>query len=262
MKKFLLGGVALAAMFVGPAMAADMPVKAPVLKAPPPPAAYSWNGCYIGVAAGGAWGRSRHDGNPPGPIELTPFFDVSGGLAGVEYGCNYQFSGWVLGTESDWSWTNKDGRQNDTGPGGVPQFISETSEKWISTTRVRIGPNWDRVWLYATGGLAMARVEAGLTVPAPILAATTTFTDSHTLYGWTAGVGIEYALMNNWSVKGEYLYVRFNDKAYPFGNNPIVVAFNAQRSALNLDNHLFRVGFNYKFIDCLLICAAPVTARY
>jgi opacity protein-like surface antigen len=72
-------------------------------------------------------------------------------------------------------------------------------------------------------------------------------------------------LGNNWSVKGEYLYVKLDNKAFLFGNNPIVGpnGLNAQRSAVNLDDHVFRVGFNYKFIDCLLICgAAPVAAKY
>src|SRR3977135_4060421 len=50
MKKFLLGSVGLAAMLAGPAMAADMPIKAP----PPPPVAYyDWSGAYIGFNAGG-----------------------------------------------------------------------------------------------------------------------------------------------------------------------------------------------------------------
>ena len=56
MKKLLLGSVALIAIIAGPAMAADMPVKAPVLKAPPPVALYNWSGFYVGGQAGGAWG--------------------------------------------------------------------------------------------------------------------------------------------------------------------------------------------------------------
>jgi outer membrane immunogenic protein len=73
MKKFLLGGAALIAMFAGSAMAADMPVKAPVLKAPPPPpVVYNWTGCYIGGNVGGGWARVEHQqvGKviPPTPI--------------------------------------------------------------------------------------------------------------------------------------------------------------------------------------------------
>ena len=51
MKKFLLGSVALAAMFAWPAMAADMPVAPP----PPPVVYYDWTGAYIGFNAGGVW---------------------------------------------------------------------------------------------------------------------------------------------------------------------------------------------------------------
>lgn len=51
MKKFLLASVALAAI-AGPAMAADMPIKAP----PPPPVVYyDWTGAYIGFNAGSTW---------------------------------------------------------------------------------------------------------------------------------------------------------------------------------------------------------------
>src|SRR5258705_12668735 len=53
MKRFLLGSVALAAMIAGPAMAADMP-----LKAPPPVVVYSWTGCYVGGHVGGKSSRS------------------------------------------------------------------------------------------------------------------------------------------------------------------------------------------------------------
>src|SRR5262245_41408321 len=39
----------------GSAMAADIPVKAPVLKAPPP-AVWTWDGFYIGAHVGYSWG--------------------------------------------------------------------------------------------------------------------------------------------------------------------------------------------------------------
>src|SRR5713101_6756332 len=119
MKKLLLGSLVALTMGGSAAIAADMP-----LKAPPPVAVFSWTGCYVGIEGGGAWGRSRHDDlrvSVPGGNNFTPWFDVSGGLAGIEYGCNQQFGGnWVFGIESDISWTNKRGSSNDTGPLGNP----------------------------------------------------------------------------------------------------------------------------------------------
>jgi outer membrane immunogenic protein len=260
MKKLLLGSFVALAMG-GAATAADMP-----LKAPPPVAVFSWTGCYVGIEGGGAWGRSRHDGLGVAPIgnvvqQYTSYFDVSGGLAGVEYGCNQQFGGnWVFGIEGDISWTNKKGSSLETGPLGVfngtTAFSDQTKEKWISTSRARIGWAWDRAMLYVTGGFATASVEANVTIPTGATAGV--FTDRHTLYGWTAGAGIEYAFLNNWSLKAEYLYVRFENQAYLFSGTPV-----PSRGALNLDNHIARVGLNWRFTECAYgSCGGPVVAKY
>jgi outer membrane immunogenic protein len=247
----LLGSFVALTMGGSAAIAADMP-----LKAPPPPVVWSWTGCYIGIEGGGAWGRSRHDSfSQISPLNnFTPWFNVSGGLAGGEFGCNQQFGGnWVFGIESDISWTNKKGSSNDTGPAGNPTFTSETKEKWLSTWRARVGYTWDRTWLYVTGGFASAKVDANVTIPAAGI-----FTDTHTLYGWTVGAGIEYAFWNNWSLKGEYLYARFENQAYLFPATPVV-----PRGALNLDNHIFRVGLNWRYTDCVFwSCGGAVVAKY
>jgi outer membrane immunogenic protein len=264
MKKLLIGSFVALTMGGGAAIAADMP-----LKAPPPVAVFSWTGCYVGIEGGGAWGRSRHDFIAPGLgalNQITPWFDVSGGLAGIEYGCNQQFGGnWVFGIEGDISWTNKKGSSFETGPAGIgagtTTWSDQTKEKWISTSRARIGWAWDRTLLYVTGGFATAKVEANVTVPAGFGVFTGTWTDSHTLYGWTVGAGIEYAFLNNWSLKAEYLYVRFENQAYQFLGTPLFPAF--QRGGLNLDNHIARVGLNWRFTECAYgSCAGPVVAKY
>lgn len=240
---------------LGSAMAADMAPRYAKAPAPAPVMPYSWTGCYIGVEGGGAWGRSRHDGSPPGPTELTPWFDASGAMAGGEAGCNYQFSpSWAAGVEGDISWIDKNGSSFDTGPGGNPTFRSTTKERWISTIRGRVGPTWDRLWVYGTGGFAAASVEADLFVPGLGV-----FSETKNHYGWTAGVGVEYGITNNWTVKAEYLYVRLNNEAFTFGNNVILgpLGLNAWRTGVNLDNNIVRVGLNYKFN-----WASPVVARY
>src|SRR5260370_3009945 len=47
----LITGAMFGALMAGSAMAADMPVKAPIMRAPPPPV-FSWTGCYIGGGGG------------------------------------------------------------------------------------------------------------------------------------------------------------------------------------------------------------------
>src|SRR5450432_2559440 len=50
MRRFLFGCVALTTLIAGPALAADLPVKAPAYKAPPV-AVFSWTGFYVGANA-------------------------------------------------------------------------------------------------------------------------------------------------------------------------------------------------------------------
>src|SRR5258708_6698132 len=63
LKAKLLAGAAIAALIAaGPALAADLPLKAP----PPVVAAWNWSGFYIGGHGGYGWGRnSQTDVNDP-----------------------------------------------------------------------------------------------------------------------------------------------------------------------------------------------------
>src|SRR5262245_34788152 len=58
MRKLLLSAAAIAALFTGPALSADL--RRPVTKAPPAPVAvYNWTGCY--VKGGGGYGMFNQD---------------------------------------------------------------------------------------------------------------------------------------------------------------------------------------------------------
>jgi outer membrane immunogenic protein len=64
-----------------------------------------------------------------------------------------------------------------------------------------VGYAFDRILVFATGGLALANVEVALTQP--------TVSDSDVVGGWTVGAGIEFAFADNWTAKAEYLFVDF-----------------------------------------------------
>jgi outer membrane immunogenic protein len=61
-KKYLLGSAALL-LLVGVASAADLPLKAMAVKAPPP-LVYDWTGFYVGGYYGDALGNQK-GGTPP-----------------------------------------------------------------------------------------------------------------------------------------------------------------------------------------------------
>jgi outer membrane immunogenic protein len=264
--KIVIGSLALAAMIAGPAMAADMPLKAPPQA---PVAAFSWTGCYVGAQGGGAWGHSQTVSVIPAPVnpaqaafgnKYTPQFDLRGGEVGIGFGCNVQFDGnWVIGLEGDSSWTNKKGSSFETGPLGLGlglQTVSdETREKRFSTARARVGWAYDRMLLYVTGGLAIANVQSTVTIPvAGFPISNGVWTDGRTHHGWTVGAGIEYAFWNNWSFKAEYLYVKLENEILPFLSTPVQTL---PRGGLNVDNNIVRAGVNWRF-GCLSGCSLAV----
>jgi opacity protein-like surface antigen len=59
MKRAIILGVGLLAAATAPVMAADIPMKAPIV-APPVAAVYNWTGFYIGGNAGWGWGRAEY----------------------------------------------------------------------------------------------------------------------------------------------------------------------------------------------------------
>ncbi len=101
--------------------------------------------------------------------------------------------------------------------------------------------------IYATGGLAYGEVRySNYTQYAA--ASPFEYAGSETPWkvGWTVGGGIEYAITNNWTIKGEYLYYDLGSQKYaalPLAANPPF--FVAQK--FETTGNIVRAGVNYKF---------------
>jgi outer membrane immunogenic protein len=240
--------IATASLFVaGSAHAADLSVR-PAYKAPAAHAvAYNWTGCYAGIEGGGAWGHSRWKAltaADPADVGLTlAEINLNGGLFGGTVGCNYQFApNWVVGIENDISWTNIKGSSFDIPPFNT-NVINTVKERWLDTLRGRIGYAWDRVFVYGTGGVAFARVTAtGFDTGG----SSAFVSEDHTLVGWTAGVGVEWAFYNSWSLKAEYLHVDLGSAQY-FVPPAVVNGFTFQSRDVSVRNDIVRAGLNYRF---------------
>src|SRR5262245_24007705 len=101
MQKFFLTCVAAAGLLSGSALASDLPVKAPVYRAPIAAPPYDWSGFYVGANLGGGWsngslniaGNNLHGG-------LSEF------IAGVQAGYNFQAGHFLFGVEGDFDWAS------------------------------------------------------------------------------------------------------------------------------------------------------------
>ena len=190
-KSLLLACVGIAALAANFAQAADMPQRPlPVPRAPAYVPFFTWNGIYVGI--NGAYGFGDSSWTDTFTTISTGNFNVDGLMIGGTLGYNAQFGSWVLGIEGDMAWSAIKGSTTTNCPLGC-----ETSQSWFGTARARIGYAFDRFLPYLTGGGAFGNIRTETAGFAGT---------SSNQFGWTAGVGIEYAFLNNWSAKIEYLY--------------------------------------------------------
>jgi opacity protein-like surface antigen len=161
----------IAALFFATGMvsvqAADLAAR-PSVKAPAMVnSAYNWTGFYVGGHAGYSWMDSTVELSPanaaansffapPAIIAPSVPVDPKGFMGGGQAGYNWQVDPmWVIGVETDLSWSNVKRTTSLPGPAD-PSRIVTVQEKldWFGTFRGRVGVTpVDRVLVYATGGL-------------------------------------------------------------------------------------------------------------
>jgi outer membrane immunogenic protein len=290
------GAIALS----GAALAAE-PLPAP--PPPPPP----WTGFYLGLNGGGTWGsdntvdvNSVAIPNPAfapgstvaglaGGLGATADLSVSSGgfIGGGQLGYNYQFTNsFVAGIEADIqgiAGSNNTDLVFRTVPiVDTPDFADtrlSTSKKldYLGTLRGRLGFLAGPTFLiYGTGGLAYGGTDGhtfwsqDLVGPATIgvntpYSSNGSVSDTHA--GWTAGGGVEWMFLPNWSVKVEYLYYDLGSVTFSngFARNVTTIAPAGQtfysvatQSSSRFDGNIVRAGINYHF-NWL---PAPVVAKY
>ena len=230
------------------ASAADLPMKAPPMRMVQP-MPFTWTGFYVGGSAGFISQNSQGTdlGGPTsgtgGLIGLAgDQYGISGigGIFGVNVGYNWQFDPhWVLGIEADIAGATL----NNSGNGFSGFSNSEVTSKLsaLGTVRGRIGYAFDRALVYATGGLAYGNVHNRASFQQEAIYTVDQYSWKT---GWTVGGGLEYAFMNNWTVRVEGLYV-------DLGTTTLNAPGSGPTSGCNFGFKnryaLGRIGLNYKF---------------
>ena len=270
-----LKGVAIAAlMAVGTvaAQAADLPTRkeapAPVFVPPP----FTWTGFYIGLNAGGIFssGSRNADLFVPAAIAfpLASYFPgglgsgQTGFIGGGQAGYNWQTGAFVLGIETDFQGTTLSKSFDSVSSpfvgagfltGDTLGVHAKASLDWLGTTRGRVGfvvtPD-NRLMIYGTGGIAYGGGSANFSAFDATTGSLWTGNPSSSRVGWTAGAGVEYALTNNWTIRGEYLYVDLGSSNFTSVGNAASAAFFPGVYAsgkIDYNASIFRAAVNYKF---------------
>jgi outer membrane autotransporter protein len=205
---------ALAVSFGTGASAADLS------RRPPPPVVVSadpWSGLYVGAHVGGATSSET--------VDQTGNTDPSGALAGGEVGYNFRIAPlWIAGFEGDFSWTNADG--------SIPAAGFTSQHNWYSTLSGRLGYLVNPAWMvYGKAGGAWMNADY-----TQLQDGGGALSSNDTRGGWNVGVGAEYMLAPQWSVKAEYNYLSFSKD-----NN---LALGA---GIDTQVNEFKFGVNYHF---------------
>jgi outer membrane immunogenic protein len=229
-----------------PALAADPVVNPPVDYVSP---AFNWSGFYVGIHAGGAWGR-QHDNqseefdsgtgtgttggsSEPPPTTSGDAFDLDGFIGGVHVGHNWQKDSVVYGIEGDFDFTNIKGGTDFNYANGPAGHLSLKSD-WQASLRARAGYAVDTWLFYATGGVAFAHAKLSATD------GKITASDKNTHVGWTVGAGIEKAFTPNLIGRLEARYTDFGKKTYDLGDFGSSIRSDWHQASVT-------VGLSYKF---------------
>lgn len=253
--------VCLTAFCGGEASAADLYDNGPSLKdAPFVPPPLSWEGFYVGGNVGGAWNTTVVDdkydyiGDPSSRNTLNG----SGVIAGGQIGYNFQSGNLVFGPEIDLGYLGLPGSKS-TALTPSPDCLADnpayqcvlngnykTSGGFYGDITGRLGYAVDNVLFYAKGGVAFLDLNVkskyvgqncsvsltelwhcqGYTVPNQ--PSVFNFEHSDTLWGWTVGGGVEYALNQEWSVKIEYQHFDFGSTSFNYEASRTITGTNLQ----------------------------------
>jgi outer membrane immunogenic protein len=258
-KHVLVVAAAVAVSTVG-VRAADLPLmrKAPAMNY----SLFTWTGFYGGINAGGKFG-GNDDVNTEGQAAPN-IANIAGGarpgfvpqnrdgfIGGGQVGYNYQFGQYVAGVETDIQYTDfRDHRSVTTAQLGTGLPLDNTFSSrlnYLGTVRGRLGFAYDHSLFYVTGGLAYGETEQHVDMFGPTGNLQFSGDRSGVKAGFAVGAGLEHAIANNVTVKGEYLY-------YDLGKDTLDVAVipgsggagTGYNSHFENNGHILRVGLNYK----------------
>ena len=242
MKKISLASMALAALMVSPAFAADLPRKAPPPVVVPAPV-YTWTGCYIGANIG--WVKAERS------VEIydEEVFSrsVNGGAFGGQIGCDYQFAtNWVIGIRGLLDGTNIDLDRHTRFE--HLSFNAELSR--FATITARLGYAVTPAFLIY-GQVGWGTYKTNLVAYDPTNNNLWWGHASKSHSGLDLGIGAEWMFAPNWSLWIEWDHI--------FGDDHEVFFPRLERTARvkgELDKVL--IGVNWRFGGV----GGPVAARY
>lgn len=223
-------------------------------------APFNWTGFYLGAHLGGLANLSDIS-DPLGASLFGNSNLATGGLAGAQIGYNQQSGLVVYGLEADISLPDIEGTSTCSSLSG--SFVNSNCRASVDafgtlTARLGLALGSDgRALLYGKAGAAWYTGSLDLaTNDWTAGAANNPFTrrsNDLSNWGWTLGVGAEYALASRWSLKAEYNYLDFGDQSTTLlpsavldNTGAVISTVPLRQGDVSNDLHSFKIGLNYR----------------
>ena len=249
--KNMIAGIAVLAGLTTAAMAADMPVKAPVM---PPPAVYNWTGIYSASSLGGGWEQIT------GNYVLPPTTDHHTELQSRAWydshlGAQYQWNQFVIGVEG--SYSTPISRSFGTSASPSADCLLSTANRTCADryrglwdAGGKLGYAWNNWMVYAVGGWAQVKLDTQTsnTATGAIISQSS---QHHS--GWFVGGGADVFVTKLWLsdliIGVEYKHYEFDTvrhfAAAPGAIAPIVPDVNTRDMSGRLDMFMARATFKW-----------------
>jgi len=262
------GNAGIRYQFTPEAIAAVMPLKAPVKARGAMMGPVNWTGFYIGGFFGADYGTTdvRFPGAANDGAKIWAFGPIGGGQAGY----NYQVNQWVFGVEGEIGAAAIKGARTCGSATGIDpvthllipgafspaSFACSSRSDWVATATARVGYAYERTLYYVKAGAAFteSRFNAGCITNAPggnppcnnvAGVAVNSFGASSSRTGWTIGYGAEFDLGRNWSARAEYDYIDFGRKTNLASDGTVVSDHPTTSQA--------KIGLNYRFAPGVVV---------
>ena len=237
---------------------------------------FDWTGTYAGVFAGSGRADGRivdvdgfsYSGNPGWAVD----YDDAGFAAGALIGRKFEIGGVPLRIELDGTFGDLSAKTNRIDPRFQPPDETVESEfRWVATARARVERAVGPATVFASAGLALARIENSLMdldayrdrsgewvlLPngraAQRMDPDDSFRDGSTEFGWVIGAGVEAPLSDAWTLRLEGSYLDFGEGAHHAnrsGDDRCCGAGSPRRPvSYRIENRLgiVRLGIIYRF---------------
>ncbi|UHD47168.1 outer membrane beta-barrel protein [Aureimonas altamirensis] len=237
-----------------PALAADIIYNDPIAAPMAYDTGYTWTGFYVGAQAGAALSRDSGLFSSAGSSFAGGSKDGEAGVVlGLHAGYDHQIDNFIVGAIADINYVDANSYANFTQFG--QEFGSKQDIDFLGTLRAKAGLTSDRFAVFATGGLAFAKVSNDLIGNSSVTSGGTSYNvsleEDTKDFGYALGAGLDYLVAQNVSVGLEYLYTDLGKsdtkvKYTPAGSSIATESLTAT-SGNSLDFHTVWAKASYRF---------------